>query len=263
MRIFSIKRIVLYFGILIFMVACVPEQQSSPEASMSTDRLMRRLESNRRNIKTFRGTGSITVRTDALNATSNIEVLVKKPDSIKVSLFGPFGIDLAQILIANNNFQYFDVMNNRLYYGKVKKGIIKKLLKIDIDLEDLANGLVGSINFSDKLQLTPDRFEVTDDIFTFVYEDPITKKQELYVANKGNLAIREYRITNQKGENILEGNYSLFREFSSVQLPSKIDLNYPISDQRLKVEYRTMTVNNELPDLTIKLPDDVERIEWK
>ena len=263
MKIFSIKRIMLYFAMFLFMVACVPEQQSSPEASMSTDRLMRRLESNRRNIRTFRGVGSITIRTDAINATSNIEVLVKKPDSLKISLFGPFGIDLAQILIAENNFQYFDVMNNQLYYRKVKKGIIKKLLKIDIELDDLTNGLVGSINFSDKLQLKPDRFEVTSDLFSFIYKDPITKKEELYIANKGNLAIREYRITNQNGEGILEGNYSMFREFNSVQLPSTIDLNYPISDQRLKINYRTMTVNNELPDLTIKLPSDVEKIEWK
>jgi len=241
----------------------MPVEQSSPEASMSTDRLMRRLESNRRNIRTFRGVGSITIRTDALNATSNIEVLVKKPDSLKISLFGPFGIDLAQILIANDNFQYFDVMNNVLYFGKVKKGIVKKLLKIDIELEDLANGLVGSINLSDKLQLTPDKFEVTSNLFSFIYIDPLTRKEELYIANKSNLAIMEYRITNQKGDGILEGNYSMFREFSSVQLPSKIDLNYPISNQRLKVDYRTMTVNNALPDLTIKLPDDVERIEWK
>jgi len=82
--------------------SCAPSKPTEKVRLMSADRLIKRLEANRRKVKTFNGNGSLMINSQSVNAKSSFEVMIKKPDSIKVSFFGPFGIDLAQVLITQN-----------------------------------------------------------------------------------------------------------------------------------------------------------------
>lgn len=258
----NIYAVFLLLLIIGFMQGCVPSKPVKEELVLSADRLVKRLEANRRQIKTFRGTGVLSIQTPVLNAKSNFEVLIRKPDSIKVSIFGPFGIDLAQSLITNNSFQFYDVINNRLYSGRLQQGVIKQILKVDISFDELIDALAGSVNLTDKLRREPDKYETDNNFYTLTYVDSLLDREYIYTVQLNNLSIRNYKIMKVPEPMILEGNYADFKDFDDVPLPYKIELNYKEKDQKLDIEYRNISVNQNLESLKIDLPSDVTRIEW-
>ncbi|MFA3783031.1 DUF4292 domain-containing protein [Melioribacteraceae bacterium 4301-Me] len=258
------KNIYTIFPLLIIIVlqACVPSKPIKEELILSSDRLVKKLEANRRQIKTFRGTGVLSIETPLLNAKSNFEVLIKKPDSVKVSFFGPFGIDLAQSLITNNTFQFYDVINNRLFTGKLEEDVIKQILKVDISFDELIDALIGSVNLTDKLRREPDKYQAESSFYKLSYLDSLYNREYIYVVQSDNLSIRDYKIVNMPSDLVLEGVYSNFKDFDQVPLPYNILLNYKEKNQKLVIEYRNISVNQNVENLKIELPPDVKRIEW-
>ena len=91
-----------------YLDGCTPFTPVQVDRMISSDRLIKRLEANRRKVKSFIGTGSISIKTAEMDAKSSFQVEIKKPDSVKISFYGPFGIDLAFALITPKNFQFYD-----------------------------------------------------------------------------------------------------------------------------------------------------------
>ena len=80
--------LVLFFTAALVITSCVPSKPvHDDEKILPADRLIKRLEANRRKIKTFQGTGILNINTPEINAKANFEVVLKKPDSVKVSIW--------------------------------------------------------------------------------------------------------------------------------------------------------------------------------
>ncbi len=241
---------------------CAPSRQVSEERVISSDRLIKKLEANRRKVKTFRGTGALNIFSPDLTAGSSFEVIVKKPDSLKVSFYGPFGIDLAHALITPQDFQFYDVINNSLYRGKMRDGIMKQILKVDFSFDELIDALAGSVNLTDKLRIEPDRFEVDGDLYRLTYLDSLKKIEKVYSVRADDLAISENILKQFNGNILVEGKYSRFKSYEDVPIPQEIILNDIVNKQRLKVEYRKIEINRNDVDLLIDIPTDVKIREW-
>ena len=108
----KLKVITGFLLLLIFFEGCVPSKPAYVEEVLPADRLVKKLEANRRKIKTFEGSGILNVVSPKLEAKATFEVYLKKPDSLKFIIYGPFGIDLAQALVTNSEFTFHDIMKN-------------------------------------------------------------------------------------------------------------------------------------------------------
>lgn len=248
--------------IIIYISGCAPSTQIDDERVLSADRLIKRLEANRRKVKTFRGTGLISIQSREINAKSNFEVLIKKPDSVKVSFYGPFSIDLAQVLITPNDVQFYDVINNNFYKGKLKDGIMKQVLKIDLSFDEVLDALTGSVNLTDKLRSEPDKYETSGNIYQLTYIDSINSINKIFNVRARDLAVSSNLIKDFKNNTLLESNYSGFRVIEDVSIPFEINLNDNSNQQKLNVEYRTIEVNKGIDRLKLDLPNDIKLIEW-
>ena len=259
------RKVILFLSIIVLIFvfnACAPSKPTADIGLMSPDRLIKKLEANRRKIKTFDGTGSLMIVSSSINAKSSFEVLIKKPDSMKVSFYGPFGIDLAQVLITPNYFQFYDIINNTLYQGRMRKDVMKQLLKIDLPFDNIIDAFAGSVNLTSKLRSEPDEYEAVDDLFRLTYKDSVNSTNEIYLVRNDNLAITENTIQNNIGRVILEGKYSLFKDFDDVPIPYEINLEDSQNKQRMKVEYKNINVNQPVEGFKIDLPNDVKVVEW-
>lgn len=246
---------------LFFLEGCAPTQQIEKERMISPDRLIKRLEANRRKVKNFTGTGSIAIKNSELDTKSRFQVEIKKPDSVKVVFYGPFGIDLAYALITQQNFQFYDVINNVLYKGKIKPGVMKEILKVNISFDDLIDLLTGSVNLTDKLRREPDLVEVVDDFYKLTYTDSLAGKSNIYFVQTDNLEITQFQQNNLKGKNLLDSKFFGFTKIEDVSIPEQINLNDIEYNQRIKINYRTIEVNKELGKLKLEIPDDARIIE--
>ena len=245
----------------LYLNGCAPSTPVLVDRMISSDRLIKRLEANRRKIKSFVGTGSISIKTAELDAKSSFQVEIKKPDSVKVSFYGPFGIDLAFALITPQNFQFYDAINNIYYKGKVKPGVMKDILKVNISFDELINVATGSVNLTDKLRSEPNKFEAVDDLYKLTYIDSVSRKSSIYWIRSEELEIRQYQQNDLNGKNLVDAKYSGFKKMEETPIPSQINLNDLLNNQKIKIEYRTIEVNKEIGKLKIDIPDDAKIIE--
>lgn len=258
----SISYILIFVSVAVVFSSCVPSKPVEEERVLPADRLIKKLEANRRKIKTFIGSGTINLDSPQLTAKASFQVALKKPDSIQISFYGPFGIDLAQAIATKRDFVFYDVINNRVYRGVTKDLSLKNIFKVDLTFNELMDAFAGAVDLTDKLRKEPDNLTVNDDSYFLTYSDEVTGRKNLYEILIDNLAITQYKIIENPSELILQGDYRDFENFEDVPLPYQIDVNYRLMDQDIKIDYRSIKVNEELPNLTINIPEDAEIVEW-
>ena len=134
-------RIIILFLSAILLSKCVPSKPVYEEEVLPADRLVKKLEANRRKIKTFEGSGVLNVQSPNLEAKASFEIYLKKPDSLKLVIYGPFGIDLAQALVTDSEFIFHDVIKNVVYKGRSDNNLLKKIFHVDLTFSELIDAL--------------------------------------------------------------------------------------------------------------------------
>ena len=101
----TFSRILLPAFILIFLFeSCVPSKPTEDVELLPSERLINKLEANRRKIKNFEGIGVFEIESEQFNNSANFQIIMQKPDSIYFTVLGPFGIELAQALVTKDNY---------------------------------------------------------------------------------------------------------------------------------------------------------------
>lgn len=248
--------------LLTFLFGCVPSKPVYEEKTASFERLIRKIEVNKRRIKTFYGIGSLGVFSKEENLTGNFEVFIKRPDSLKIVIYGPFGIDLAQILLTKNNFKFYDVMNNTLHTGKVNNEVLKSIIKMNISFSELYESLTGAMSFSDKLSTIPTIMNNTDGTLELTYVDSLANRKSTYRINSADLTVNSYKVTTMLNKEILTGAYQNYKSYDEIAIPRNTVLEYKENKQKLTIEYRNIEVNKILDNIDFSVPDDVKVIKW-
>ena len=131
--IIKLKSLLIFIFSISIIIGCSSEKKiSTTEKIIPASRLLRKMEGNRRKIKTFQGTGTIRVKSEKFSGKTSFEVFIKKPDSIKISIYGPFGIDVAHGLFSDGSVVFYDVLKNRVYTSSESTNILQTLFNINI-----------------------------------------------------------------------------------------------------------------------------------
>lgn len=250
------------FIYLIIVDGCVPSKPTDEVEILSSERLINKLEVNRRRIKSFEGNGTILVTNSRMNNSASFRVVLQKPDSIYLTIMGPFGIELAQALVTKSDFIFYDVLNNTAYEGNVDDEVLRNIFRIDLSFNELLDAFVGSVNLTDNLYKQPTNYEVIYDKYLITYVDSVSFKSSQYKVDVRELGITEYVTKDKKGEVILEGRYSDFGIVEGVAVPYKIELFNKKENQQVVVEYKGMSANKKNIYVDFEIPEDATIIKW-
>ena len=251
-------KIIFFILATIIFESCVPSKPVYEEEILPADRLIKRLEANRRKIKTFIGSGVINIETPNIDAKATFEVYLKKPDSLKFIIYGPFGIDLAQALITNSEFEFYDAMKNEVYKGRNNRNVLKKIFHINLTFNEIFDAFTGSVNLTDKLRMEPDKFELFNDNYYLTYYDSLENKFSLFEILVKNLAITNYKLYQDNNLLLFEGLYSDFTMFDRVAIPYTTVIHGRIEKQKLYIDYRKIQINEDIKNLDLEIPSDVK-----
>lgn len=243
--------------------SCAPSKEVSKEKILPADRLVKKLEANRRKINTFEGSGIINVESPKMSAKASFEILLKKPDSLRISVFGPFGIDVAKAVVSQNDFTFYDVMNNKVYKGENNKDVLNKIFKIDINFEDLMDAFTGSVNLTEELRKSPDKYSNTDGYYHLTYVDSAESTRSEYEVSTNDFSIKRFRLYRLPDELIFKGKYSKFKEYEGIKVPMVAEVDNAGMEQQLDIEYRNVKVNGTVKNLTFNYPSDAKVIQMK
>lgn len=240
---------------------CIPSKPTEEVEILPSERLLKRLEANRRKIKNFEAFGTISINSPDINADASIKVVLQKPDSLYFEIYGPFGIDLAQAVITKESFMFYDIMNNKVYRGMNNSDALKNIFKIEITFDDLLEALTGAVNLTPKLSHEPTDYNVVYDKYILTYDDSsdvITR----YFVDIRNLVITEYQLLDREENVFLNGLFSNFQQREGIPVPFNTNVKYHERNQSIKLEYRRAEVNKKSVKLTMNIPADAEVEEW-
>ncbi len=260
----KLKALSLTFIIILLLVAsgCTPKQIVREKASLSAERLIKKLEANRRKILSFEGTGTLVVNSNQLNTSASFKVTLIKPDSISLSIMGPFGIELAQTLVTKNDFKFYDVLRNTLYVGETNEYILQDIFRINLPFSDLMDAFIGSVNLTEHLYKEPTKYTVIDDLYKLMYVDSSKKMITDYTIDMNKLGIVDYKLLDQTGDVILSGQYSKFKMIENVAVPFEIDIQNRKENQQVKIHYKKIVTNSKNISISFNIPDDATILRW-
>ena len=260
------KKIIFLFvvllNIVIILPGCVPSKPTDDVEILPSERLISKLEANRRRIQSFEGSGTIHIETNNFKNNASFNVILMKPDSIYLTIMGPFGIELAQALVTNKNFVFYDALRNTAYKGDMDEDVLKDIFKIDLPFSDLVNAFIGSVNLTQRLYKQPTAYKVEYDKYVITYVDSLTDVSTQYKVDIRELGITNYEITDKNGDVSLEGKYSQFGLLENVAVPYHIEVMNKKENQLVTIDYKSMRANKQNIFIDFKVPHDATVIKW-
>jgi len=258
-----IKQIIIPVSILlIFFESCVPSKPTEDIELLPSERLINKLEANRRKIKNFEGIGVFEIESDQYSNSANFQIVMQKPDSIYFSILGPFGIELAQALVTKENYIFYDALQNTAYRGQVNDDILKNIFKINLSFTDLLDAFIGSVNLTPNLYKQPDNYSVDGEQYVLTYINKEDELKSVYRVDIRQLGITDYSLTSFDKTIDLEGKYSKFELIENVAIPFNIEISNKVLNQDVKIKYKNIYANSKGLKVKFELPDDAEIIEW-
>ncbi|MCH7973479.1 MAG: DUF4292 domain-containing protein [Bacteroidetes bacterium] len=260
----KLNALLLTFIIILFLSAsgCAPTNIVREKASLSAERLIKKLEANRRKILTFEGSGTLIVNSNQLNTSAFFKVTLIKPDSISLLIMGPFGIELAQILVTKDDFKFYDVLHNTLFIGETNERVLKDIFRINLPFSDLMDAFIGSVNLTKHLYKEPSTYTVIEDVYKLTYADSSQNLISNYTIDMNKLGIVDYKLIERTGNVILTGQYSKFKMIENVAVPFEIDVQNRRENQQVKIHYKKIVTNSKDISISFYIPEDVKILRW-
>lgn len=261
MKILKIFTLVI-LSLPIFIDGCVPSKPIEDFELLPSERLINKLEANRRKIKNFEGVGVFEIESANYNDGASFQVILQKPDSIYFSVLGPFGIELAQAIVTKENFIFYDALQNVAYHGKVSDDVLKNIFKINLSFSDLLDAFVGSVNLTSNLYKQPNNYSIDGDKYILTYIDKENQLTWIYKVDIRELGITNFTLKSEEKNIDIEGNYSSFELVENVAVPFNIEIINKVNDQKIRISYKDIIANKRNLKVKFELPDDAEIIEW-
>jgi outer membrane lipoprotein-sorting protein len=246
----------------LFFYGCVPSKPLDEVEILPSERLINKLEANRRKIKNFEGVGVLSIESEQYDNSASFRVVMQKPDSIYLTILGPFGIELAQALVTKENYVFYDALENRAYTGEVNEDILRDIFKINLSFSDLMDAFVGSVNLTSNLYKQPDDYVVDYDKYVLTYIDTDNELTTTYKVDVRELSITDYQLVADDGLTNIQGKYSNFEILENVAVPFTIEIQNNIADQKLHIDYRNIVANQRNVYIDFYLPDDATIVSW-
>jgi outer membrane lipoprotein-sorting protein len=229
---------------------------------LPAERLVNKLEANRRRIKSFEGTGTLVVQSSNAENKASFETSLIKPDSLYLTILGAFGIQLAQTLVTTDNFIFYDDLHNTAYQGQLSEDVLKNIFKIDLPFSDIIDAFVGSVNLTKHLYKQPTKYSVEYDKYTLTYVDSTTNFTSIYKIDIRSLGITSFQVIDPNGDIALDCKYSDFDYIENVAVPYTIDVQNAKEGQSVSIKYKKIRANAADISIDFKVPDDATIIKW-
>ncbi|MHB1048787.1 MAG: DUF4292 domain-containing protein [Bacteroidota bacterium] len=236
---------------------CSTDETVLPESSMAPEEIISRINAQPEAIQSFTAAGSIYVETPQMSQSAGFDLAVKKPDSVLITISGPFGITLGQGLFTKATFIAYSALNNTVYRGNSGAGIQSLPFFAGIDIDVMIDAMSGVRRFDNSFG-EPDSFTVGTRSYIFTFRgNPRTTK--FFVDARSYLITRV--ITYRDDNTVLwEERYTYSAAAAGQWQPSSVKVTVPDRSMSMELIYDEILLNGALPEFSIGYPNDASRI---
>jgi len=210
-------------------------------------------------IHSMKGEGRISVETPDMAQSGSFSLTLQKPDSVLITLQGPFGIKVGSALVTRTGFLFYNSLENKLISGSSSTENLNRILHIQAGFDDLVNLFAGGLFFNEDLR-SPDETRVEDDQWIFIYSSSNASRR--YWIDPATMSIQKVQFLDGSGKLTLEQTFSRFEDVQGISMPYSIRITQPKSRQMFSLQYSDILVNVEPLPFTWIIPQNVDRIRW-
>jgi outer membrane lipoprotein-sorting protein len=210
-------------------------------------------------IQSIQGEGRISIETPEIAQSGAFILTLRKPDSVLISLRGPFGIKVGSALVTRTGFSFYNSIENQLITGSTSIENLNRILHVQLSFDDLLNIFSGGGFLDDDLR-SPDEKRIEDDQFVFIYTSHNSSRR--YWIEPTSLYIQKIQFLDHSGKLTLEQTFNDFENVDGIMMPYVIRITQPTAQQMLILRYSDIMVNVEQLQFTFSIPQNAERIRW-
>jgi outer membrane lipoprotein-sorting protein len=256
------RYLVLFLCILaLLFYGCSSSSSSKRETiSLSPEHVQDLVRDNQDGIRSMKCEGQISFESKELSQSGSFVLTLKKPDSILITLKGPFGIKIGSALVTRDNFLFYNSIQNKLISGETSAENLGRSLQIHLQFDDLVHFISGG-SFLTEDRRTPDSQITKENSIVFEYSSPISSRS--YWIDPESLLIQKIQFFDRTGKLTLEESFDKFDTEDGVILPHRIRLTQFTSRRRaLTLNYSRTQVNIAAAPCAFTYPETAEHIRW-
>ena len=216
------------------------------------------LDNRLNSLKTFQGSGKFKITNSKKSDSATCALLIKKPDSIRLESFSLFGDAVFYFASKKDTFSIFIPKENRFFTGENTVKNIKKVLPIDVPIDEFSDYLIGNFSRGDDDNVVI-KFLEDQHVYKVYYYG---KEHKVLWLDPETLTITKCTIADVDDNYKATVNYSAFKEIDGMVFPMKISINFPDLDAEIDASYDDISVNTEMQDtlFTLEAPEKAEII---
>ena len=218
------------------------------------------VDQNQGSLRTLTGEGELHIETPSISQSANFTLVLRKPDSLLLTVTGPFGIRVATALLTPTKFQAYSALQNTLFTGTPSPENLRKALRLNLSYDDLL-ALFSGGRFLDLDRGAPEEIGVDGaDAFYRFGNDTATRR---YLVDPASSLLRKVQVLGDRGQLLVEQTFADFHTEGGVTLPHRITLTQPEQRQVLMLLYDNVTPNATEVAFAFSVPSNARRVEWK
>lgn len=228
--------------------------------SVSFDDATERSDLQFEDVQSLTGDGTLRIETSSFSQSGDFILALRKPDSIQITVEGPFGITVAQALITRTTFQAYSALENKLYTGPTSAENLRKAIRLDLGFDDVMALFTGG-RVLDADRRTPDESGTDGGDAFFLFRDGEVGRR--YVIDPTSLAIRKVQLLDANGIMTFEQSYADFEARDGANLPRRIRATNHARRQIISLTYNVIRPNDQDIRFSFSPPSNARRVEWK
>lgn len=252
------NRFLFFFGLIIIIVFYSCQANKSGNRNFPVDRILSRVSDNFKMIKSVKGEGTLDLDLKNFSNSADFDLSLLKNDSLKVNIFGPFGIEVANVLVTKKKTTFLNNFSNQVIIAETKDRNLKELIRINLEFDDLMNLLTGVVRlpfeFEEQINVLT---EGNDYLLTYSSNDTLYNYWidiRYMIVSKINLS-RDNKI-------LYECKFSDFYDIDGAVMPRQIEMQDFISGDKFKIHYKEIIINSKKLDFNLIIPEDAEIRKW-
>ena len=251
----------LFFFLMFLISGCASTKDARRRAAdLSPRQIIETVNSHARAITTFQAKGSISVESPSLISSGSFDLWLKKPDSVRVDVKGPFGIRIASALFAQDHYIFYNSFKNEVMEGDINKGGMPSFMDIQINPKDIIDTFCGARGFF-REEVSPDSFSLGDGSYTlqFRHDEGTTR----YTVDDMSLYVTGIEHIDSAGTVWSEERFEFERREDGTVIPQSIRLIHDSLQSSVSLIYETVHFNLPISEMGMIIPFDARRVKKK
>jgi outer membrane lipoprotein-sorting protein len=243
---------------LMMLSSCAPTKElHKTPASRSAQEVIAAVNARHSDVSTFEAKGSISVESPSFINSGSFELWLKRPDSVRVDIEGPFGIRVASALFAHNRYVFYNSFKNEVIDGELDARNMPMFMNIRIDPADVVDTFCGTRTFLPG-ETSPDSFSIGEESYTLLFRQKHDKTR--YRVDGQTLCITAIEHIDSTGDVWSEENFSYEKRGDGTTVPQSIELHQERLQSSVLLYYDHVRVNAPVAAMLLEIPPDARRV---